>query len=406
MRKELPPWHAGNITRVRRLLQPEPVRQEESGRNGQVLRLLQQEPGLTRSEVARRLGLSATTMTRVVGQLLEYGCVTETRKVSRVGTGRPGTELSIEPTSYFVIGVHIGVGSVRLGVIDVLGETREQTDFEFDAQQDVHPVLDRIAEAVPALLAKARLDHTRLLGVGVAVPGPVDGGHRKLLLPINLPWREVGVADHLEQALGVPVVVDHNVRSMALAEARFGAGRKLGSVAFIYLRTGVGAGLVVAGQAFQGGVHGAIEVGHLRIVENGEKCICGGIGCLETVLSERALRHALTDLGLPAGTANPLETLLRATEHDPAAAKHAELVTKHLATSLSFLTNLLNPELILLGGFLSTAPETFVTRLAEATREAVFPVIRPAVQLRRSSLGLDAGVNGAATVALDHLFYA
>ncbi|MEO3856454.1 ROK family transcriptional regulator [Acrocarpospora sp. B8E8] len=380
-------------------------RYEDSGRNGQVLRLLREEPGLTRTEVARRLGLSATTMTRVVGQLLDDGCVTEIRKVSRVGTGRPGTELAIEPMAYYVIGVHVGVGTVRLGVVDLVGTIRKVVGFDFVPDLTADSVLNMIAGAVPALLAGADFDPSRLLGIGVAVPGPVDEDHRKLLMPINLAWRDVPIADRLESTLGVSVIVEHNVRSMALAEARFGDGRGVGSVAVIYLRMGVGAGLVVQGQAFQGGLHGAIELGHSRVVEGGEKCICGGVGCLETVLSERALRNALAALGRPSDPPNPFEALLAAAAEDPAAAAHTELITKHLATGLSFMVNMLNPELILLGGFLTTVPDSFVDRLTEATKEAVFPVIRDAVRLQRSRLGLDAGVNGGAAIALDQLFY-
>jgi len=372
---------------------------------GQVLRLLQAEPGLTRIEVARRLRLSATTITRVVTQLIKEGCVSESGKVSRLGTGRPGTEIFIEPLSYYVIGVQIGVGSVRLGVVDLLGQVHRQVQFRFVPTSSAEPVLNRIAKTVPILIKKAKLDRSRLLGLGVAVPGPVDAAHRNLLMPINLEWREVPVADHLEGALGLPVVVDHNVRSMAVAEARFGAGRGLGSVAFIYLRVGLGAGLVVQGQAFQGGVHGALEIGHLRVVEGGKKCVCGGVGCLETVVSERSLRESLDKVGLPSDAENPLETLLRAGPDRPDAAAEVDSLIQHLATGLSVLINLLNPELILLGGFFTGAPDDLVTRLTNATREAVFPTIRAAVHLQRSTLGLDAGINGGATIALDQLFY-
>lgn len=129
-------------------------------------------------------------------------------------------------------------------------------------------------------------------------------------MPMNLDWRDVPVADLLEERLGLPVVVEHTVRAMALAEARAGLGRGLGSVAFVYLRTGLGAGLVVAA-----------------------------------------------------------------------------------------------PELILLGGAFAHVPDSLVDRLADETRDAVFPLVRPAVRIQRSSLPQDAGVDGAATVALDHFFY-
>lgn len=379
---------------------------ETSGARCQVLSVLRDEGRLTRIELSRRTGLSPTTITRVVAQLLQDGCVAEGNTVSRRGTGRPGTQVAVVPSAFGVLGVHLGVGTVRLGLVDVGGRDHRREGFDYDPHEDAETVLRRVAMSLSAMRAPG-VDGISgpLLGVGVAVPGPVDDAGRRLLMAMNLNWRDVPVADLLEEQMGLPVVVEHNVRAMALAEARSGLGRGLGSVAFVYLRTGLGAGLVVAGRGFQGGVRGAVELGHLRVVDNGAPCVCGGHGCLETVVSDRALRCVLADLGIDPGRGEPLLTLVAVAETTAPAAAALDQVVTHLATGLAALMNLLGPESILLGGAFAQVPDSFVARLADETREAVFPVIRSAVRIRRSGLPNDPGVDGATTVALDRFFY-
>ena len=224
-------------------------------------------------------------------------------------------------------------------------------------------------------------------------------------MPINLDWRDVPVADTLEPLLGLPVVVDHNVRSMALAECRFGVTRGVGSVAFVYLRTGLGAGLVVQGQPFSGGFHGAIELGHLQVVDNGADCVCGGQGCIETVIAEKALRETAESLGLSVDGDNPLTAIWNAAATDEKARAALDNIVSTLAHGLAAIVNLLNPEVILLGGALAAVPPAFFERVTSTTNRGVFPLLRPSVRIEPSSLGMDAGVLGGATAALDRFFY-
>jgi len=371
----------------------------------QVLTALRDLGPQTRIELARQTGLSPTTMTRVVAQLIDDKCIAEGETVSRRGTGRPGTEISIVADSYFVVGVQIGIGFVRLGISDLLGNCAHIDGFSYQSGTPAGDVLAQVGHQVVNLCRSAGIPNSQLLGVGVAVPGPVDQQQRRLLYPINLDWRDVPVADLLEPIVGVPVVVEHNVRAMALAETRFGLGKEADSVAFVYLRTGIGAGLVVDGQAFLGGVHGAIELGHLRVVDGGARCVCGSTGCLETLFSEDALRRRLERHGIDPGNQQPFAVMLEAAKTNTDLHDEVTLLTNHLATGLSALINLLTPEIMVLGGALSLASDEFVENLAMVTRDAVFPVIRPTVNLRRASLGMDAGVNGGATVALDRFFY-
>lgn len=355
---------------------------------GVVLRLLRDEGPLPRAELARRTGLSATTMTKVVAQLIDEGNIAERSVTDSAAPkiGRPATDVALVPGSAWVVGVQVGVGNVQIGLCDLLGRAQWTSGFEFDTDAPVDQMLDELISTIDSLIKESGV--RRVLGIGVAAPGPVDPDHRVNLLSVNAGWRDVRFADRLEAALGLTTVVDHNVRAMALAEARYGCRER--NLLYIHVRTGLGAGVVLNGQPFQPGVYGVTELGHLRVVEKGRRCACGSTGCLETVVSEPYLAAR-------AGT-----PLMASIEAQP---QLRDELVDYLTTGLAAAVNLLNPEHIRLGGIFCDAPDTLLDRIRDALREKTFPVLRDSVHLDRSSLGVDAGVAGGAAVALDRFFY-
>ncbi|MEV0829535.1 ROK family transcriptional regulator [Nonomuraea rubra] len=383
---------------------PTPVQDVRRLHRRLVLRTLRDHGPQPRADLARRLALSPTTMTKVVAQLLDEGLVRE-GATDGAGTrvGRPSTEVGLDAGARHVIGVQVGAGLVRLGLCDLRARAGNVRSFGFDlAGEPPARVVARIAGAAAALAEEAG---DRLLGIGVAAPGPVDPGQRRNVLSVNLGWREVDFADPLERALGVPAVVDHNVRAMALAEARYGDTGGADPLLYAYVRTGVGAGLVIGGQPFRSGTHGVTELGHLRVVERGRPCACGATGCLETVVAEPYLAERARAL-LGRDSTDPLADLASAAAGgDGRAGAALDEVVDRLATGLASAVNLLNPALILLGGAFRTAPEPVLDQVRKALRARAFPVLRDTVQVRRATLGPDAGVVGSAAVALDRLFY-
>jgi len=371
---------------------------------GQVLALIRDEGPLPRAEVARRLVLSPTTITRAVNELESQEVLAEGAVFSSTGAGRPAATLHIRADSCLVGAVQIGIGIVHLGIFNAQGERRAGSQFGYAQDEGADAVLQRIAEGIDALCLASGIAKQRLRGIGVAVPGPVDAAGRRMLVSIRLDWGNVAMADKLEPATGLPVKIEHNVRSMALAEARFGQGRGLGSVAFVYLRSGLGAGLIVHGQPFSGGVHGAIELGHLPVIEGGAPCVCGGRGCIETVVSEEALKATLELLRI-APQPNALSALWAAAQHREDAAKAVDAIVTPLATGLNAMTTLLNPGLVLLGGALAEIPDAMFERIVQTTWRGAFPLIRESIRIERSRLGLDAGLPGAAAVAFEQFFY-
>lgn len=371
---------------------------------------------MSRADLARRSGLSTTSITAVIAQLLDAGHVVErVPGETEPRVGRPPIEVALVPGSLAVCGIQIGVGIVRVGICDALADVVRADGFDFDVSEPPEQVLRAVADHVSALVAAMDLE-APLAAVGVATPSTVDPEQRRTVMSLNLGWNEVDIAGELENLLRTPTVIDHNVRAMALAEARYGVGRGVPHLAYVYVRTGVGAGLIMHGEPFRGGIHGGSELGHLRVVEKGRVCNCGATGCLETVVSEPRLGEQVAAVavddpdGVVATAMKGRQNLFDILETASTAADHRAQVilddlVGHLAPALASLVNLLNPELIVLGGIFADAPETTYERVRRALRAEAFPVLRDAVSVERTALGLDAGVVGGAAVALDHFFY-
>ncbi|MGI6855908.1 ROK family transcriptional regulator [Mesorhizobium sp. 1B3] len=365
--------------------------------HGHVLRILRDEGPQSRAELARRSKLSATTLTHVTAHLLKDGSVIELESGGLGSVGRPAQAIRLAPEAYAVAGVHIGASSIQVTVTDLRASTKAATSFDFAVKGgDPTAIVKRISEAVNKLAEEAQIEAERLIGVGISVPGPVDAARRKAIASINIGWRNVPFADLMEQALSKPAIVEHNVSAMALAESRYGIGKDVPALLYVYLRTGLGAGLVVDGMPFRPGGHGAVELGHIQVTQSGAACACGNTGCLETFVRESTLMHAS---GL---TGSAPEHLLAHVEKNPEA---WDVVVRHLTSALASAVNLLTPDLIVFGGHLGEAPDSLFDRLRSDLPPRVMPHMRDILNIQRSSLGSQAGAIGGAATALDHFFY-
>jgi len=387
-------------------VQQSPVRDIRRAHRRQVLTSLRDDGPQPRIELARRLHLSATTITKVIAQLIDEGVVREGEagmSVNRVG--RPSTDVHIETSARFVVGVQVGSGSVHAGLCDLFGRIQQNSRARLPTgRQSAARVLPKVAEVVQKLFRDSGVRRDKLLGIGVAAPGPVDVERRRNVLAINLGWQDVPFSDYLEDEFGLPTVVDHNVRAMATAEAHFRQHPDGDTLLFVYVRTGVGAGAVIDGVPFRPGPYGVTELGHLQVVEKGRLCACGANGCLETVASEPYLLEQLKLIGRPRGPALP--GLMSAVAlGDPQAKKVLDDLIDHLSTGLASAVNLLNPRLILLGGMFEDAPEDLVERLRADLTTKAFPALHGTFRVEVSGLGPHAGVIGGAAVALDTFFY-
>ncbi len=258
---------------------------------------------LSRARLAELTGLSSTTITNLVAEMAAAGLVTELASPQNGSrsVGRPRTPLRLRPEAGHAVGVHVSVGHIRIALTDLCGRIVADRALRHDLTTPAETVLAETARQIEALLAAHAAPPDSIVGVGVGASGLVNPQSGVNVLAPNLGWRNVAIRDLLEQRLGLPVVVDNNVRAMALAEARFGAGRDAEVMAFIYARIGVGAGIIVGQQLFRGSGAGAGEIGHITILpDGGEPCRCGNHGCLETLVSEPAILRLAAEVAAQA----------------------------------------------------------------------------------------------------------
>jgi predicted NBD/HSP70 family sugar kinase len=309
------------------------------------------------------------------------------------------------------MGVDVGLDRIQIGLCDLSGLVPGVVEVPLCAGRTPSQALDAAVSAAVPLVDRAG---ARLCGVGVGVPGPVDAAGRRSVVSLALGWRDVAVADRFERAFGMPATVEYNVRAMALAEVYHGLGRQAENLLYVQVGDGVGFSFVVSGVPFRQGAHGVSELGHHQVAQDGPRCVCGAIGCLEARLAEpylrRRLRHVAKDCpalarALRRGLA-PLSALsvsVRAGE-GRADAVLADFV-EHLSTAIALNVNVFSPTRVALGGILADAPADVSNRLVEATRARICRVLREEVLIEQSMLGRYTGVLGAATSALDHLLY-
>lgn len=377
---------------------------------GLLLRLMAERGPVTRREMAEVTGMSIPTVASIAAELLAAGHVTEAVPPADpvASRGPRATVLSLAGDSLAVIGVEVGVDRLRVAACDLAGVASEVTSVPLPRGGPPQQVL---ALAVDAARPLAEAAGDRLLGAGIAVPGPVDPQGRLSRLALPLGWRNIPVAEPFEAALGVPAVAEYNVRAMAVAEARHGLGRFAENLLYVHLGKSIGIAFVVDGRPFRQGAHGVPELGHQRVVDRGPPCSCGETGCLEAVLGEDYLRRRLHGLGprdaSPARRGSPvldvLDAAVRAGNDD--AAEILDDVVGYLSTAIGMSANVLSPARIALGGDLACAPEGVLGRIVDATRAKVSQLVRDQLRIERSAIGRYPGLLGAGTVALDRLFY-
>ena len=357
-----------------------------------------------------------------MAELIEQGIITEDksdRGDEQRPVGRPRTGLALVPDARYVVGVHIGVGLYRIAVMNLRAEIVCSKIVDFAINTPSENVLQAISEDIHELVKNCSVDRRLILGVGVGASGLVDYLEGVNILAPNLDWHHVRIRDTLEGHLGLPVVVENNVRAMALGEAYFGCGREAESVAFVYGRTGVGAGFVINHQLFRGSNTGAGEIGHMIMVpENGELCRCGNRGCLETQVSEAVLirrAHEIAEAepdGIMAhllanpGERSPVECVFQAARQgDTLVLELLNEIGHFLGVALANMVNIFNPELIILGGLFAQAEDLILPVARETLNRLAFAGLGEKARLVTSSFGWRAGVTGAAALALLAFFY-
>lgn len=369
--------------------------------NGRAITTLLASDGpMSRADLARGTGLSRTTISSLVAELIQAGYVVETAdrgQPHKGGSGRPPRLVALSAPRGAVAGVDIGHRHIRVVVADRSGTAHTDEVDTLDVDDHGPDALDRAARMVRDGLARAGVERAELRAVGMCVPAPLDRRSARIRTGIMPGWSHRSPGEELQRRLGVPVFAENDANLGALAELGRGAARGLSDVIYVKIASGLGAGLVVGGRLHRGATGIAGEIGHVQVGEDGQVCRCGNRGCLETLVSAPRLVEVLQPAYAETLTVESM--LAMDVAGDAAARRVLSDAGRAVGRALADLCNSLNPEVIVLGGSLGTSPS-----LAEGVRAAVDRYAQPdavaAVRVLPGELGARAEVTGAVSLAI------
>jgi glucokinase-like ROK family protein len=360
------------------------------------------ERGLaSRAEIARRTGLSRTTVSSLVADLVERGLVSERGDVEHPGAqgGRPGVLLALNPSAGVAIGIDFGHSHLRVAVSDLAHTVLAEAEQEMDVDASASDGLAAATALVERVLAEADVERDRVLGVGMGLPGPIDDRTGMVGSTAILPgWVGVSAAEEMEDRLGLPVHVDNDANLGARAEALYGAGRDTSDMVYLKVASGIGAGILIGGRIHRGHAGTAGEIGHSLIAPDGHVCRCGNRGCLETLAATPGLLEQLRRTHGGGLTIHDVIALAR--DGDPVCARVISDAGHWIGLTLAGLCNLLNPARIVVGGELSAAGELLIDPLRASLQGHVIPAAGENVEVVTGELGERAEVLGALALAI------
>ncbi len=369
-----------------------------------ILDRVRREEAISRADLARALSISKMTASSIVSDLLERGLLVEDSASSHASPsgGRPPVLLSLDTRKNLVVGIDVGTTTTALILGNLKGETLRRMRVPTRRNREVGSIADQIEELLPRLLASADLPKPkeRILGVGVSVAGLVDKWTGYVKFSPDFNWRNVYFKKILEERLELPVVINNCTRVAALGEMWYGAAKDARTFFYVNVGYGIGSAIVINRRLYE---HNS-EFGHINVTNREVKCDCGKFGCLEAVSSGHAIeRDANSNSSHTDETEwiTAKELAERALAGDGRAKRIYEDAGKYLGRGIATVTNLLSPELVILGGGVSNAGTLLMVPLMEEFTRHTMEAIRDGISVEVSSLGVDAGVIGAVALALD-----
>lgn len=371
-----------------------------------LLNLLWKEREISRAELARRSSLSRSTVSAIINDLLDTGLIEEARAGVSSG-GRPPIILEFKDQAGFIIGVELGATHVSCVLTDLRCNVRASWSAPAPVRERPDIALKKMTMAVQSVMDADGVQLSEVLGIGVAVPSPIDVKHPGQLLPLIMPaWQGYDIKAHLENSFGRPVFVDNDANLGALAELWWGSGSTVTDLAFIKMATGIGAGLIINGRIFRGSSGIAGEIGHTSIDTNGPPCVCGLRGCLATFIGTAALLELAEKRLRAEGNNRPppsnIEDLITdALAGDPISTELVRHAGQRLGVGIANMLNLLNPRTVVIGGGIARAGNLVLDAVRETIRGLSLPASISHTEIKATSLNEWGIALGAATLALE-----
>ena len=295
----------------------------------------------------------------------------------------------------FVIGIDLGGTNLKVALVDSEYKIKYRQILSTQGFVKKESLIRALIDSVNKLIKNNKLNRADISGIGLGLPGPIDVRKGLVHFFPNIPgWREVNLKQILEQRLRLPVFLDNDANLMCLAESKLGAAKGAKNAVCLTLGTGVGGGIIVEGRLYRGQGFAAGEIGHIPINEKGPRCNCGGVACLEAYTGNNRIISQAKRLFKRTISLEDLSRLAKK-GNKPARALWSK-VGMRLGVALSGVVNLLNPDVIVIGGGVAGAGKILFDRVKEVILKRAMPVQAKHVKIFKAKLGSDAGLIGAA----------
>lgn len=309
----------------------------------------------------------------------------------------------------YCFGVDVGGTTVKLGCFDTAGTLLDKWEIPTRTADGGKAILPDIADSILAKMAERNMDAEEVAGVGIGVPGPVDGAGT-VYKAVNLGWGVFNIKEELQNLLNMPVAAGNDANVAALGEMWMGGGKGHKDLVAVTLGTGVGGGIIADGKIFSGVTGAAGEIGHIHMMDDEpEECGCGNHGCLEQYTSATGIVRLANRRLAKDDKASTLRSLEKVTakdvfdavkEGDELAIEVAEQFGEILGKGLAIIASVVNPEIFVIGGGVSKAGPILLDFIKKNYGPYVFHGSRNAL-FALATLGNDAGIYGSAKMVLD-----
>ncbi len=316
----------------------------------------------------------------------------------------------------YYLGIDLGGTAIKIGITDDAGNIKVKDSFDTRVSEEPEKLISHFADCALEVISKSGIEPKKIIGAGIGAPGLLNPQKGELLFVTNLQMLNgFNLVTPIQKKLGIPTFLDNDVNAMALGEFYYGAAKGYTNIVAITLGTGIGGGLILNGKLYQGSSFTAGEIGHMSIDSNGLLCNCGNYGCIERYACrdgiidrfkayyyhkemESSIENYLDD-----GAITPKAISQAAEEGDHLAKLVLSEVGTYLGNALASYVNILNPELIVIGGGIANAGDLLLEPARQEMKKRAYTVPAQTVKVVRAQLLNDAGILGSASIAVSNL---
>ncbi|MBM7556662.1 ROK family transcriptional regulator [Halanaerobacter jeridensis] len=380
-----------------------------------IMECIREKGPISRADIAQITGLTPASVSKITKNLISNDYIKE-HGYGQSSGGRPPVLLELNAAAGYIIGVDLGPEILEVSITDLEANVLISNNEDLENLEQ-NFVLDELMNLIHLTMEASKIDKKEVIGIGMAVHGLVNSETGISIFAPHYHWKEVPIKEIIEDEFGLPTFIDNDVRAMALGERWFGRAQKSDNFITVNVSNGIGSGIVIDGELYQGTNYSAGEIGHIVVDNDGPQCSCGNYGCLESLASNPKIVKRARKL-IKQGAQSKISTLVdnnldeitvtdickAANEEDEVALEVLKETGRYLGMGLAYLINILNPELIIIVGKIVKSKDNIFQYIEEVIESKALEVPAKRVNIVATALGEQAATIGGVTLVLRELF--